>query len=83
MSDRHQCTIAKSLGSFRAVLYRNGAPVHHGTWRDTRREAEADRESFIAKPFVVAPAFLPGPAIRKPVAVSAAQLSMFLAGVKS
>ena len=79
MSGRHHCTIAKDRGSFRAVLFRDGNPVHCGPWRDTRTQASQDRAEYLAKPWVVAPAFLPGPTVRKPVAVTAAQLSIFLA----
>ena len=55
----HTCTIAKSLGAYRAVLFRDGTPVHRGEWRDTRALADLDRRRFLGEPYRYAPAFLP------------------------
>ena len=71
----HTCTIAKSLGAYRAVLFRDGTPVHRGEWRDTRALADLDRRRFLGEPYRYAPAFLPAPVSRATVA-NAGQLAL-------
>lgn len=78
-------TIAKSLGQFRAVLFRDGTPVHRGDWHETKYLADLDRRRFSGDPLAYAPAFIPAPAIcsRQPVkrlvvATTAHQLSLLI-----
>ena len=72
-------TIAKDRGFFRAVLHRNGVPVHFGQWHRNKPTADLDRRKFSGDPWAYAPAFVaaPEPKRRAP-ATSAAQLSMFI-----
>lgn len=74
----HTCTIAKSLGSYRAVLFRDGTPVHHGEWRDTRALADLDRRRLLGEPYRYAPAFLPAPTLRTAPAAFAGQMELVL-----
>ena len=72
----HTCTIAKSLGSYRAVLFRDGTPVYHGEWRGTRALADLDRRRFLGEPYRYAPAFLPAPTLRTAPAAFAGQMEL-------
>lgn len=73
----HRCTIAKSLGQFRAVLFRDDVPVHHGEWKQSKGDADLDRRRFSGDPWAYAPAFLPAPAPKpRPLSTGAAQLPL-------
>lgn len=78
-------TIAKDRGLYRAVLHRDGAPVHRGDWHPNKALAELDRRRFSGDPWAYAPAFLPAPGCRpqpvprrRTVATSAQQLSLLI-----
>lgn len=74
----HTCTIAKSLGSYRAVLFRDGTPVHRGEWHGSRALADLDRRRFLGEPYRYAPAFLPAPQPRVASAALSGQLELAL-----